>query len=83
VFRCLRLFAALCTPGSKKMSDFHKRLATLESVDSKLEKDNARVTREWEALGDISGNDPRAIALAQRQAKRHLAILAHHGYHPR
>lgn len=62
---------------------FAKRVAALESVDLKLAKDNAKITREWEAMGDISGHDPRAIALAERQAKRHLAILAHHGYTPR
>jgi hypothetical protein len=51
-----------------------------ETLDSKLEKDNARVTREWEALGDISGFDLKAIALAERQGKRLNSILAAHGY---
>lgn len=53
----------------------------METLDAKLEKDSARVSREWEALGDVSGHDPKAIALAERQGKRVVTILAQHGYH--
>jgi len=52
----------------------------METLDAKLEKDSARVSREWEALGGVSGHDLKAIALAERQGRRVVAILAQHGY---
>ena len=66
--------------GLKNMNEFENRVAARETLDTKLEKDSARVSREWEALGDVSGYDPKAIALAERQGKRAVAILAQHGY---
>lgn len=62
------------------MNDLQKQIAARETLDAKLEKDSARVSREWEALGSVSGHDIRAIALAERQGKRVVAILAQHGY---
>jgi hypothetical protein len=35
-----------------------------------VEKNNVRVAKEWEALGEIDGNDPRAIELAEKQGER-------------
>lgn len=50
-----------------------------ETLDVKLEKDSARVSREWETLGSVSGHDVKAIALAERQGKRVVDILSQHG----
>lgn len=63
------------------MNKFEKQVVARETLDAKLEKDSARVSREWEALGGVSGHDLKAIALAERQGKRVVTILAQHGYH--
>jgi hypothetical protein len=62
------------------MSESGKQVMARETLDAKLEKDSARAIREWEALGSVSGHDLKAIALAERQGRRVVDILAQHGY---
>jgi hypothetical protein len=62
------------------MNESGKQVVARETLDAKLEKDSARVSREWESLGSVSGHDIKAIALAERQGKRVVDILSQHGY---
>lgn len=45
-----------------------------------LEKDNQRVTVEWDKLGDVDGGSCEAIALATLQGTRSRAIDKRYGY---
>lgn len=45
-----------------------------------IEKDNQRVTAEWDKLGDVDGNCPAAIDLATMQGARSNKLATRYGY---
>lgn len=45
-----------------------------------IEKDNQRVTIEWDKLGDVDGNCPAAIELAIMQGVRSTKLASRYGY---
>ena len=51
-----------------------------ELYQEAVEKDNHRVSKEWNALGVVSGSDPAAIQLAATQGNRSQKLAVKYGY---
>ena len=63
------------------VDSFGRRIKTnSELFREAVEKDNQRVTKEWEELDTISGNDPAATRLAAMQGNRFCKLAAKYGY---
>lgn len=59
----------------------NKRIRTTsELYQDAISKDNQRVSKEWDALGHVSGDDPAAVQLAAMQGSRAMKLATKHGY---